>query len=102
LVQDGRAAVQAWKTERYDLILMDCQMPEVDGYEATRQIRLLEGGGSRIPIVALTAHAMKGAAEDCKSAGMDEHLTKPIDRDRLKACLAGWLPHTSISSAQPP
>jgi CheY-like chemotaxis protein len=60
MVADGRAAVEAWKTGRYDLILMDCQMPELDGYEATRAIRALEHGDSRVPIVALTAHAMKG------------------------------------------
>jgi CheY-like chemotaxis protein len=76
---------------RYDLILMDCQMPEMDGYEATRMIRSLEHGGTRIPIVALTAHAMKGMDELCKSAGMDEHLTKPIELMRLEACLDGFL-----------
>lgn len=91
VVGDGRAAVDAWKTGRYDLILMDCQMPEMDGYEATRMIRTLEPGGTRIPIVALTAHAMKGADELCKSAGMDEHLTKPIQQKRLEACLDGFL-----------
>jgi len=91
VVADGRAAVEAWKTGRYDLILMDCQMPELDGYEATRAIRALENGDRRIPIVALTAHAIKGSDEACKSAGMDEHLTKPIERERLEACLDRFL-----------
>jgi two-component system, sensor histidine kinase and response regulator len=91
VVPDGRAAVGAWGSGRYHLILMDCQMPELDGYEATREIRALEVGGSRIPIIALTAHAMKGAGDECTRAGMDEHLSKPIDRDRLEACLARFL-----------
>jgi CheY-like chemotaxis protein len=67
---------------------------------ACRTLQKLEAGGSRIPIIALTAHAMKGAEEDCKSAGMDEHLTKPIDRTRLKACLTAWLPSAPPSSAK--
>jgi two-component system sensor histidine kinase/response regulator len=101
VVADGRAAVEAWKTGRYDLILMDCQMPELDGYEAARAIRALEQGDRRIPIVALTAHAMKGSDEVCKSAGMDEHLTKPIDRARLEACLERFLCADSIAGADP-
>jgi len=68
VVSNGRQAVAAWESARYALILMDCQMPELDGYEATRQIRALENGGERIPIIALTAHAMKGAAEECMRA----------------------------------
>src|SRR5687767_10000026 len=59
VVADGKTAVAAWQTGRYNLILMDCQMPELDGYEATREIRRLENGAQHIPIVALTAHAMK-------------------------------------------
>ena len=86
-VGNGREAVIAWKTGRYDLILMDCQMPILDGYEATREIRSLEAGVQRIPIVALTAHAMKDDDLKCKEAGMDDHLTKPLDRERLQRCL---------------
>src|ERR1700723_1201127 len=100
VVADGRAAVEAWKTGRYDLILMDCQMPELDGYEATRAIRALESGNRHIPIVALTAHAMKGSDEVCKSAGMDEHLTKPIERERLEACLDRFLCADSIAGSE--
>jgi two-component system sensor histidine kinase/response regulator len=91
IAADGRAAVKAWQTGRYDLIFMDCQMPVLDGYEATREIRLLEGATRRIPIVALTAHAMKGADLQCAAAGMDDYLSKPIDRVKLQACLEHWL-----------
>jgi two-component system sensor histidine kinase/response regulator len=92
IVANGREAVTAWQSGRYDLILMDCQMPELDGYEATREIRRLEAGGERrIPIVALTAHAMTGADLESKAAGMDEHISKPIDRARLQSCLEQYL-----------
>ena len=86
-VPNGQTAVAAWREGNYDLILMDCQMPILDGYEATREIRALEAGRGRIPIVALTAHAMKEDDLKCAAAGMDHHLTKPLDRERLQACL---------------
>jgi CheY-like chemotaxis protein len=91
VVRNGAAALAAWKTGEYDLILMDCQMPELDGYEATREIRRMEDGAGHIPIVALTAHAMKGADEDCIAAGMDDYLSKPINRDELDATLSRFL-----------
>jgi signal transduction histidine kinase/DNA-binding response OmpR family regulator/CHASE3 domain sensor protein/HPt (histidine-containing phosphotransfer) domain-containing protein len=94
VVADGQAALAAWQGGHFDLILMDCQMPKMDGYEATRAIRELEGGNRHIPIVALTAHAMKGAEEKCRAAGMDDYLTKPIDRGKLEACLDHLLPST--------
>jgi signal transduction histidine kinase/ligand-binding sensor domain-containing protein/CheY-like chemotaxis protein len=96
---DGKAAVAAWQSGRYELILMDCQMPEMDGYEATRTIRKFEaaqananGTAKRTPIVALTADAMKGADAECLAAGMDDYLSKPIDRALLATCLLRWLP----------
>src|ERR1700736_5749553 len=92
VVADGLAAVAAWQSGKFDLIIMDCQMPQMDGYEATREIRRLEGGKCRIPIVALTAHAMKGDEEKCRAAGMDGYLPKPIDRVKLEVCLERLLP----------
>jgi signal transduction histidine kinase/ligand-binding sensor domain-containing protein/AmiR/NasT family two-component response regulator len=92
---DGHEAIEAWQRGGYDLILMDCQMPRVDGYEATREIRRQEraaGGTRHIPIVALTAHAMKGAAAECRAAGMDDYLAKPLDRAQLMSCLGTHLP----------
>ncbi|HEY0684851.1 MAG TPA: response regulator [Steroidobacter sp.] len=86
-VNNGKEALAAWETGRFDLILMDCQMPILDGYETTREIRRREGGGQHIPIVALTADAMKGADEECRAAGMDDYIPKPINRERLDACL---------------
>ncbi len=89
---NGRAAVEAWQTQPYDLILMDCQMPEMDGYQATREIRRRESGTTlRTPIVALTADAIKSADEACRAAGMDDYLSKPIDRERLQAVLQRYL-----------
>lgn len=85
---NGREAVDAWKKGKFDLILMDGQMPVLDGYAATREIRSAEQGtGKHIPIVALTAHAMKGDDTKCFDAGMDDYLTKPLDRNLLIACL---------------
>jgi PAS domain S-box-containing protein len=90
-VQNGEDAVRAWATQRYHLILMDCQMPGMDGYEATRQIRALEEPQRHIPIVALTANALPGADAECRSAGMDAYITKPFDRSHLESCLERYL-----------
>jgi PAS domain S-box-containing protein len=92
VTNDGREAVNAWKSGRFDLILMDCQMPNLDGYAATGEIRRLEQNGRRIPIIALTAHAMKGDDLKCRAAGMDDYLTKPLDRAKLLAVLEQHLP----------
>ena len=85
---NGKEAVRAWESGHFDVILMDCQMPELDGYQATQQIRARESASHRTPIIALTAHAMKGADEECRAAGMNDYITKPIDSEVLKACIA--------------
>ena len=84
---NGREAVDAWARGGYDLVLMDCQMPVLDGYAATREIRTREAGRAHIPIVALTANAMKKDEIECRQAGMDDHLAKPLDREALARCL---------------
>jgi PAS domain S-box-containing protein len=91
IVNNGREAIAAWRSGNYSAILMDCQMPIMDGYTATREIRQHEKGTAHIPIVALTANAMKGAELECKQAGMDDYLTKPIERARLEMCLTQLL-----------
>ncbi len=91
---NGEEALVAAQQQRYDLVLMDCQMPEVDGFAATREIRKRESAGPasrRLPIVALTANALKGDRERCLEAGMDDYLSKPIGRDELRAMLAKYL-----------
>jgi two-component system sensor histidine kinase/response regulator len=88
VVATGRAALEALEKESYDLVLMDIQMPEMDGIEATIALRKIEEGGARHqPVVALTAHAMKGDDERCWAAGMDGYLTKPIQALELDAVL---------------
>ncbi len=87
VVNNGREALAALECEHYDLVLMDIQMPEMDGFEATRSIRAAEGtSGRHLPIIAMTAHAMKGDRERCLEAGMDDYVAKPIQsQDLLRA-----------------
>jgi two-component system sensor histidine kinase/response regulator len=89
VADNGRAAVAAFEQQRFDLVLMDVQMPEMDGFEATGAIRASEcASGDHIPIIAMTAHAMKGDRERCLGAGMDAYIAKPVDRRELLATLA--------------
>jgi PAS domain S-box-containing protein len=89
---NGREAVKMAEGFPYDLIFMDCRMPEMDGYEACGEIRLREIGERHVPIVALTAHAVKGAREECMNAGMDDYLTKPVRPADFARMLARWIP----------
>jgi len=88
---NGVEAVLAFDEQRYDLILMDCFMPEMNGFEATREIRAREKNGRHTPIVALTASAQKGDREECLAAGMDDYLTKPLHENDLVKVLGRWL-----------
>ncbi len=89
IVATGREAVAALRTAAYDLVFMDCEMPEMDGFEATRQIRAL--GLPRVPVIALTANVLSGEREKCLAAGMDDYLSKPVDKDQLALKLWQWL-----------
>jgi len=89
VVNNGAEAVDRFETGAFDLILMDVQMPGMDGLEATRTIRGLETGDARIPIIAMTAHAMRGDREKCLEAGMDDYLSKPIQAQLLYAAVEG-------------
>ncbi len=95
VVVDGFKALEALETRSYDLVLMDVQMPGMDGLEATRRIRASESKvvDPRVPIVALTAHAMAGDRQECLNAGMDEYLSKPIKPAELAEVLAKWAVH---------
>jgi PAS domain S-box-containing protein len=97
LANNGIEALTAWEATRFDAILMDCQMPQMDGYQATREIRRREQDGAHIPIIAVTAHAMAGAAEECFAAGMDAYQSKPLDRTLLQQCLAKVLQETELT-----
>ena len=101
-VGNGREAIDAVARVPFDLVLMDCRMPEMDGYEATRRIRQREGASSHIPIVAMTAHAFAGDQQKCRDAGMDDYISKPVEIENLAAVLARVLGgQTKAASAAP-
>jgi two-component system, sensor histidine kinase and response regulator len=96
----GTEAVRLFRPGRYDLVLMDCQMPEMDGLTATRQIRRVEAGQSRVPVIAVTAGTVSGARRACLDAGMDDFLAKPFSLGRLRKKVLAWL-LPSIDSEPP-
>ena len=94
IAEHGRQAVEAVSKHHYDLVLMDCQMPEMDGFAATAAIRRHEqstGAGRHVPIIALTANAMEGDREKCVAAGMDDYLSKPFSQAGLQAAIRRWM-----------
>jgi len=95
VVSDGREALEALDAERFDAVLMDCHMPEMDGYEATRRLRQAEGDKGHIPVIAMTASAMEGDRETCIAAGMDDYITKPLDPDYVRSVVERWVVHAN-------
>jgi CheY-like chemotaxis protein/HPt (histidine-containing phosphotransfer) domain-containing protein len=91
---NGLEALAKWKSGRFSLIITDCNMPEMDGYDLTRSIRRLEleNGGGHIPVIAFTANALGGVAEECLDAGMDDVLVKPVELSQILKKLDKWLP----------
>ena len=104
IVENGALAIEALSKGSFDLVLMDCQMPVMDGYRATATIRALPTAASRVPILALTANALPEDRQRCLDAGMNDYLSKPIRLDPLHACLLRWLPASDASpgTSSPP
>ncbi len=98
---NGQEAIEATANSAFDLVFMDCQMPVMDGYEATRRIRQRETStGRHLPIIALTANAMHWDREKCLDAGMDDYISKPVDQGLLLELLQKWLPASSKAGLQ--
>jgi two-component system, sensor histidine kinase and response regulator len=102
VADNGQQAVEALQRSRYDAVLMDGQMPIVDGFEATRRIRALEDARRRTPIIAMTASAMKGDRERCLEAGMDDYVSKPVTLEAVAAALRRWVKHSEAAPDGPP
>ncbi len=101
VVDNGRQAVEALARQDYPLVLMDCQMPELDGYQASREIRKHEAEGKHLPIIAVTAHALVGERQRAIDAGMDDYITKPLNPKLLKEALERWWPRESLVPPAP-
>ncbi|PIM68049.1 hybrid sensor histidine kinase/response regulator [Streptomyces sp. JV178] len=102
VVDDGERAVRAVLRKQYDLVLMDCQLPGLDGLAATAEIRRRQAGSERVPIIAMTAAAMPDDRVRCIEAGMDDHLTKPVDWTQVLARIAVWVAAEPLNESAPP
>ncbi|MBU6454454.1 MAG: response regulator [Cyanobacteria bacterium REEB67] len=92
VVENGIEAVSAFKTSRYDIVFLDCQMPDIDGYEACKIIKQIQQRqGTKVPVIAMTANAMSGSREQCLAAGMDDYISKPIDPAELEGMVKHWI-----------
>jgi CheY-like chemotaxis protein len=98
VVGDGREALRAFEEQRFDAVLMDCQMPEMDGYQATAALRDREQDGRRVPVIAMTAQAMDGDRARCLEAGMDDYITKPLRHADLAEMLHRWIPVSALDA----
>ncbi|MEI7457065.1 MAG: response regulator [Nitrosomonadales bacterium] len=101
MAEDGAQALQMWRTGRYALLLTDCNMPNMDGFELTAQIRQAELPGTHLPIIAVTANAMQGEAQRCLEQGMDAYLSKPLRLNELGQMLAKWMPVRAVANEVP-
>ncbi len=101
VAEDGVVALQMWRSGRYALLLSDCHMPNMDGFELTAAIRREEKSGDRLPIIAVTANAMQGESVRCLEHGMDDYLAKPLRLNELKAMLKKWLPRAELTEPRP-
>jgi two-component system sensor histidine kinase/response regulator len=99
---NGIEAVAALKTRPYEVVLMDMQMPEMDGLKATRAIRALAGSMAQVPVIAMTANALKGDRERCLAAGMNDYISKPIERNTLLQKIAFWTNSEAPAELAPP
>src|SRR5262249_16009656 len=101
IAANGREAIDAISRKAYSLLLMDCEMPELNGFEATRAIREAEAGGKRrMPVVAMTANAVEGYREQCLAAGMDDYVIKPATILKLKEVLQRWIRDEAPAESQ--
>jgi len=102
VAEDGAIALEKWRTGRFALLLTDCHMPAMDGFDLTASIRQDEAPGTHLPIIAVTANAMQGETQRCLSCGMDDYLSKPVRLKELGAMLAKWLPVIATPTSDRP